>query len=115
MHVLNIFISKNSIGILGASFLLIVPLVWKSFFIEKDVENALKKFKYKNNLYMVNVIAIIYYILFSALVFLSNFYESYNFHFLSGNFPVFSLTGMIILLFSMGINVLIMNVIIRDS
>lgn len=114
LKILNGFVVAQSLLILSIASPAFFFLIWKAFFPEKDDRNVIKGFLEKEKLYLINVVAIFYYVLFSMLIFLSNFYKSFHPKNLPLNYPAMALFGIIVLLATMGINHLYINIILRD-
>lgn len=109
----NVILSNN-FSIISGIIGIICTLVWLLFFPPHDKTNAIKNFKYKNKIYITNIVSIIYAIIFNILFICSFFHTNANSIF-GERYLTVALVGNLILILSMSINILIVNIYLRDG
>lgn len=108
----NVILSNNS-SIISGIIGVFCTLVWLMFFPPLDKTNAIKSFKYKNKIYITNVVSITYAIIFNFLLICSFFHKNAILIF-GERYLTVALVGNLILILSMSINILIVNIYLRD-
>lgn len=85
------------------------------FFPFADKKNIMKQFRFKRELYVTNIISVFYYFVFSLLfAAAANFNQLQFLADIVPNYPFYLSIGMAFLLLSTGVNVIILNIMLRD-
>ena len=114
LSAIDIYIKEYWVGIISFSFTAFIYLIYKTTFLEEDKKNVIKKFDGRSELYWTNVVAAIYFAIFASSLILGVANFSLKLFTTEINLITLGASGLLVLLISMGINLIMLNVTIRD-